>query len=114
MEQNPIAPQQQQMPIPQSVSQSPVQNPGGRRKLAGLPIVPLVAVFCLLVILVVVTLAFLTVYTRLKIPLFDSYNKELNLFFYHVPLLPKTPEQILLNAVDKNAEITSYNPNFSL
>lgn len=75
---------------------------------------PLLAVLCLLVVLISITLAFLTVYTPLKVPLFESYNKELNLFFYRVPFFPKTSEQILLNAVDKNAKITSYNPNFSI
>lgn len=94
--------------------QTPLNTPRPPRKLSDFPIVPLVAVFSLLVILIVITLSFLTVYTPLKIPLFESYNKELNLFFYRLPLFPKTSEQILINAVDKNAEIRSYHPNFSL
>lgn len=110
-------------PVPSQPAQTPppVMPPqqGGRfkkifAKTGGLPIIPILVVFTLLSILIVITLSFLTVYTPLKIPLFNSYNKELNLFFYHIPLFPKTSEQILLNAVDKNAKISSYNPDFSL
>ncbi len=38
----------------------------------------------------------------------------LKIFLYHLPFLPKTPEQILLVAIDKNAQILTANPDFSL
>ncbi len=57
----------------------------------------------------------LTVYANVKIPLVsDKFRRGIVVFMYHIPLLPKTSEQIILAAVDNNAKITAYKPDFSL
>lgn len=57
---------------------------------------------------------YLTVYRHIPIP---GLSREMRLVlvkaFAALPILPKTPEQILLVAVDRNIRLTKYTPDFS-
>jgi len=76
--------------------------------------------FVKIIVLIIAVLVFLTgttatlaVYTDINIPFVSKYKQDLTLFYYKIPLIPKTPEQILIAAVDKNTRLKTYNPNFS-
>lgn len=60
------------------------------------------------------TIACVATYTKAKIPfLSDKGRRDLITALYNVPLLPKTAEQVLVVAVDRNTKINSYAPDFS-
>lgn len=74
----------------------------------------LFAGFLVFLVLVYVSSAFIVTYTNAKVPFIsDSTRRSIVVGLYHVPFLPKTAEQILLVAVEKNTEVNTYNPDFS-
>lgn len=70
--------------------------------------------FLLLLFLAVSTEAYMTVYRRAQFPGLSPKNRlGLVKALYRIPFLPKTPEQILLSAVEQNIRLTKYTPDFS-
>lgn len=74
----------------------------------------IVTLIFLVVFLLLSILSALTVYTDVNVPFFSANKKSLSVIFYRLPFAPKTPEIILIAAVEKNAKLNTYNPNFSL
>lgn len=58
--------------------------------------------------------ASIATYSNAKLPISPSQRDGLKVFLYYVPFFPKTPEQILLVAIDKNAQIVTATSDFSL
>lgn len=74
-----------------------------------------VAIVIILILFIGFLIPVLTVYANVKIPLMsDKFRRGIVVFTYHIPLLPKTSEQIILAAVDNNTKLTAYTPDFSL
>jgi hypothetical protein len=70
-----------------------------------------VVVFCIVAFFVFASVA---TYTTTSLPISVAQRNGLKVLLYYLPLFPKTPEQILLVAIDKNAQILTATPNFSL
>jgi hypothetical protein len=58
--------------------------------------------------------ASIATYTSASLPISTSQRNGLKVFLYYMPLFPKTPEQILIVAIDKNAKIVTATSDFSL
>ncbi len=57
----------------------------------------------------------LFLYSNLKIPFISAQTRQnILISAYNIPLIPKTPEQILLTAANNNTKLTRYNPDFSI
>jgi len=74
----------------------------------------LIGGFIVGILLLLLTLSLLSVYSRMHI-LGISGTTRLAIVkaMSIIPFLPKTPEQILLAAVDSNTKVTKYTPDFS-
>lgn len=67
------------------------------------------------VFLIVFLMPVLTVYAKVKPPFVsDKFRQNIVLFMYHIPLIPKTAEQIVLAAAENNTLLKAYTPDFSL
>lgn len=60
------------------------------------------------------TFASVATYTNTKLPISNAQRNGLKVLLYYLPFFPKTPEQILIVAIDKNAQVTTAIPDFSL
>lgn len=118
---SPVFPQQtgveQPNPAPQFEQQVPQSPPQISHHASSLGRKIVILSLSILFFMFVSSVAFasLSVYT----PAVDGFTtpeqqKALALFVYKIPLLPKTPEQILLAAVESNSELTTYSPEFSM
>lgn len=113
---NPQNPLQNTQPNTQKLASNPL---GKLPSIKGFPsilkskFVKLFGIVVFLIIFIVASLTTLTVYSDLKIPLISDYKNDLILIYYKIPLIPQTPEQILIAAVDKNTRLKTYTPNFS-
>jgi len=67
------------------------------------------------ILLLLVSAALVSVYARVDLPFVSPQTRQqLVLFTSKIPLIPKTPEQILLAAADSNSKLISYTPEFSV
>lgn len=58
--------------------------------------------------------SYLAAYTEIKVPMLSSnMKKNLTVMVYKIPLLPKTPRQILTAAAETDKVLTSYTADFS-
>jgi hypothetical protein len=74
----------------------------------------MVVVLLVLLILFFFSSALVLTYTSAKVPFISAQSRRnIVVGMYYVPFFPKTAEQILLVAVEKNTEISTYNPDFS-
>lgn len=71
--------------------------------------------FLVVIPLIGVSLVVTTVYTGFRPPLVSNNTRNsMLLALYKVPLIPKTPEQILLAAMRKEAALSTYTTDFSI
>lgn len=74
----------------------------------------IILVFLAVFFITVSTMVYMTVYRRTRLPGLTAQNRlVLVKVLYQLPFLPKTPEQILLSAVEQNVRMTKYTPDFS-
>lgn len=93
-------------PMPQPA----FHRPGVNRKM----ILPGLVGIVLFFLLAWLSIACIATYSRAKIPFVsDKGRRDLIVGLYKVPFLPRTAEQVLLVAVEKNTKINSYSPDFS-
>lgn len=71
-------------------------------------------VLFVLLVLFFFSSALVLTYTSSKVPFISAQSRRnIVVGMYYVPFFPKTAEQILLVAVEKNTEVNTYNPDFS-